>query len=169
MDEQRKAADRMSAPGHLTAEAGGDRGAMLADQVNRMIALAEEARAEETWAFDALSRFVAGCAGLGLDPLAAVGVAEAPGAARDRLMKVLEDVVRAGHDEGALRGDVGAGDVVGVVGLLVRGLPTVPAGLGEELRERAVRLVLAGMRAHPAPVPPGAALTAGDLARRVSG
>ncbi|GAA4980073.1 hypothetical protein HD597_011885 [Nonomuraea thailandensis] len=218
MDEQRKAADRMSAPGHLTAEAGSNQGATLADQVNRMIALAEEARAEETWAFDALSRFVAGCAELGLDPLAAVEGARAreaavgaatresgsasahdgdsasahdgaggaaaqdvAGAARDadaapevgavsdRLLKVLEDIVRAGHDEGALRADVGAGDVAGVVGLLVRGLPTVPAGLGEELRVRAARLVLAGMRAHPAPVPPGAALTAGELARRVSG
>ncbi|MFB4267666.1 hypothetical protein [Nonomuraea sp. GTA35] len=198
MDEQRKAADRMSAPGHLTAEAGRNQGAMLADQVNRMIALAEEARSEETWAFDALSRFVAGCAGLGLDPLAAVeGAAgertpgttagkrtpdaaageRAPdaaagpesGATRDRLLKVLDDIVRAGHDEGALRADVGVGDVVGVVGLLVRGLPTVPAGLGEELRERAARLVLAGMRAHPAPTPPGAALTAGELARHVSG
>ncbi|MEV0996209.1 hypothetical protein [Nonomuraea sp. NPDC050202] len=250
MDEQRKAADRMSAPGHLTAEAGRDQGAMLADQVNRMIALAEEARSEETWAFDALSRFVAGCAGLGLDPLAAVegaggrdaggggaaahaavsdgltrdaaadergpgttagkrtpgttsgertpgttsgertpgttagertpdtaagertpDAAAGPesGATRDRLLKVLDDIVRAGHDEGALRADVGVGDVVGVVGLLVRGLPTVPAGLGEELRERAARLVLAGMRAHPAPTPPGAALTAEELARHVSG
>ncbi|TYB63305.1 hypothetical protein FXF51_24280 [Nonomuraea sp. PA05] len=141
--------------------------------MNRMIALAEEAQSEETWAFDALSRFVVGCAEAGLDPLVAVegGGADASedGAAGDRLVKVLEEIVRAGHDEGALRADVGAGDVVGVVGLVVRGLPTVPAGVGEELRERAARLVLAGMRAHPAPAPPGAALTVEELARRVSG
>ncbi|GAA2213185.1 hypothetical protein GCM10009850_086470 [Nonomuraea monospora] len=164
-----------------------------------MIALAEEAQSEETWAFDALSRFVVGCVEAGLDPLVAVEAGRADGvgaaveggrtgsaaagggragsavgasedgAAGGRLVKVLEEIVRAGHDEGALRADVGAGDVVGVVGLVVRGLPTVPAGVGEELRERAARLVLAGMRSHPAPAPPGAALTVEALARRVSG
>ncbi|UBU12009.1 hypothetical protein [Nonomuraea gerenzanensis] len=159
---------------------------MLADQMDRMIALAEEAQGEETWAFDALSRFVVGCVGAGLDPLGAVsgaragdvaaatetrtaGAAAGDGAAGGRLLKVLGEIVQAGHGEGALRADVGVGDVVGVVGLLVRGVPTVPGGLGEELRERGARLVLAGMRAHPAPLPPGAALTAEELVRRVSG
>jgi hypothetical protein len=139
---------------------------VLADDLHRMIALAEEARSEETWAWDALSRFVHGCAESRLDPLASLeGEHEA---ARSRLLKVLDEIVRAGHDEGALRADVGPGDVAGVVGLLVRGLPEVPAGLAGELRERAVRLVLAGMRAHPAPVPPGAAMSVEELVRRGS-
>ncbi|NJP90246.1 hypothetical protein HCN51_12435 [Nonomuraea sp. FMUSA5-5] len=159
----------MSAPGHLTAQTGADQEAALSDQVNRMIALAEEAQSEETWAFDALSRFVTGCAGQGLDPLAAVEGAGVSRSARERLLGVLEEIVRAGHGEGALRPDVGAGDVVGIVGLVVRGLPTVPAGVGEELRERAARLVLAGMRTHPTPAPPGVALTGEELVRRITG
>ncbi|MEV4171043.1 TetR/AcrR family transcriptional regulator [Nonomuraea sp. NPDC049709] len=150
--------------------------AVLADGLDRMIALAEEARAEETWAWDALSRFVRGCAGLRLDLLVSVAgaqvhdVAATPeiDAGRTRLLEALDRVVNAAHAEGALRPDVGAGDVMGVVGLLIRGLPALPADLGEELRERAVRLVLAGMRAHPAPVPPGEAMTAEELIRRLS-
>ncbi|MEV0621314.1 hypothetical protein AB0I81_48850 [Nonomuraea sp. NPDC050404] len=160
----------MSAPGRPTAETGRNQETVLADELNRMIALAEEARSEETWAFDSLSRFVHGCADARLDPLASAVAGDAAEieAARARLLKALDGIVRAGHDESALREDVGTGDVVGAVGLLVRGLSTVPAGLGEELSERAARLVLAGMRAHPAPVPPGAPLTAEELVQRVS-
>ncbi|MEV0378463.1 hypothetical protein [Nonomuraea sp. NPDC050643] len=136
--------------------------------LDRMTALAEEARSEETWAWDALSRFVRACAALGLDPL---GPAPAPegDADRARLLKALDGIVDAAHHEGALRGDVGAGDVLGAVGLLVRGLPTLPAGLAGELGERTARLVLAGMRAHPAPEPPGTALTGGELISRLPG
>jgi AcrR family transcriptional regulator len=150
--------------------------AVLTDGLDRMVALAEAARSEETWAWDALSRFVHGCAGLRLDPLAAVAgaqphhVAAAPeiGEMRARLLDVLDRIVAAAHDEGALRPDVGAGDVMGVASLVIRGLPTLPAGLEEELRERTVRLVLAGMRTHPAPAPPGTAMTAEELIRRFS-
>ncbi|MGW4790834.1 hypothetical protein ACWEPC_00270 [Nonomuraea sp. NPDC004297] len=175
MDKQREGGERMSAPGHLTAQtgrnqaqAGADQGVRPADALDRMITLAREARSEETWAYDALSRFVAGCAEGRLDPLVAVAAGSGVDAARERLLEVLDQIVHAGHDEGSLRADVGTGDVVGVVGLLVRALPTVPAGVGEELRERAVRLVLAGMRAHPAPVPPGEPLTADALTRRAT-
>jgi AcrR family transcriptional regulator len=150
--------------------------AVLSDGLDRMIALAEAARAEETWAWDALSRFVHGCAELRLDPLASVAgsrvhreaVTPEIGEGRARLLDTLDKIVDAAHDEGALRLDVGAGDVMGVVGLLIRGLPTLPSDLGEELRDRAVRLVLAGMRAHPAPAPPGVAMTADELIRRFS-
>lgn len=150
--------------------------AVLADGLDRMVALAEEAREEETWAWDALSRFVDRCVGQRLDLLVSVAGSQAHGvtaapeieAGRTRLLKALDQIVGAAHDEGALRPDVGAGDVMGVVGLLVRGLPTLPADLGEELRGRTVRLVLAGMRAHPAPVPPGEAMTAEELIRRLS-
>ncbi|MEU6717522.1 hypothetical protein ABZ897_39170 [Nonomuraea sp. NPDC046802] len=137
------------------------------DALERMAALAEIARKEETWAFDALSRFVEECAGLRLDPL---GIAATPDADRGRvrLLEILGQIVRAAHDEGALREDVGAGDILGVVGLLVRGLPTLPADLGDELGRRAARLVLAGVRAHPAPAPPGEAMTAEDLIHRLS-
>ncbi|MFG1704578.1 TetR/AcrR family transcriptional regulator [Nonomuraea sp. M3C6] len=150
--------------------------AVLADTLERMIALAEEARAEETWAWDALDHFVHGCAGLRLDLLVSVAGAQVHRVSatpeinegRARLLAALDQIVHAAHDEGALRLDVGSGDVMGVVGLLVRGLPTLPADLGDELRDRAVRLVLAGMRAHPAPTPPGEAMTAEELSRRLA-
>ncbi|MEO3792639.1 helix-turn-helix domain-containing protein [Nonomuraea sp. B10E15] len=148
--------------------------AVLADALERMIALAQKAREEETWAWDALSRFVRGCAELRLDLLISVAGAQVHRVAgtpeinegRGRLLEVLDQIVSAAHDEGALRTDVGTGDVMGVVGLLVRGLPTLPAALGGELRERAVRLALAGMRAHPAPSPPEEPLTSEELIRR---
>ncbi|MEO3887507.1 helix-turn-helix domain-containing protein [Nonomuraea sp. B5E05] len=148
--------------------------AVLADALERMIALAQKAREEETWAWDALSRFVRGCADLRLDLLISVAgeqvhrVAGTPeiNEGRVRLLEVLDQIVSAAHDEGALRTDVGTGDVMGVVGLLVRGLPALPAALGDELRERAARLVLAGMRAHPAPSPPEEPLTSEELIRR---
>ncbi|TMR91356.1 TetR/AcrR family transcriptional regulator [Nonomuraea basaltis] len=150
--------------------------AVLADALERMISLAESARKEETWAFDALSRFVHGCAEHRLDPLFSVADAKAEGTAATpeiddgpfRLLDALQQMVDAAHHEGALREDVGAGDVMGVVGLLVRGLPTLPADLGGDLRERAVHLVLAGMRAHPAPSPPRTAMTAEELRHRLS-
>ncbi|MEV5896895.1 hypothetical protein [Nonomuraea fuscirosea] len=183
----------MGAPGQLRADAEKNRD-LVADGLDRMIALAEQAGEEETWAWDALSRFVDGCADLRLDPLLMVADAPAPetgvrrqecvppkgsatpevsttpelAASRARLLEALGRIVGAAHAEGALRLDVGAGDVLGVVGLLIRGLPTLPAELGEELRGRAVRLVLAGMRVHPAPAPPGRPLSGDELFQRLS-
>ncbi|SEG94286.1 hypothetical protein SAMN05444920_108335 [Nonomuraea solani] len=158
----------MGAPGQVRADASKNR-ELIIDELDRMVALAEQARSEETWAWDSLSRFAHDCAELRLDVLQAVAGPPAPeiDAKRARLLEALGRIVDAAHKEGALRPDVGSGDVLGVVGLLVRGLPTLSAGLGEELRDRAVRLVLAGMRAHPAPEPPGTALTAEELIRRV--
>ncbi|MFG1974572.1 hypothetical protein ACGFJC_35030 [Nonomuraea fuscirosea] len=196
----------MGAPGQLRADAEQNRD-LVADGLDRMIALAEQAGEEETWAWDALSRFVDGCADLRLDPLLTVadapaqemggrrqesvrpegsappkesttpegsatpevglrpeaGVTPELAAGRARLLEALGRIVGAAHAEGALRLDVGAGDVLGVVGLLIRGLPTLPAELDEELRGRAVRLVLAGMRVHPAPAPPGRPLSGDEL------
>ncbi|WP_188191558.1 TetR/AcrR family transcriptional regulator [Nonomuraea sp. SYSU D8015] len=144
--------------------------AVLEDALERMTDLAESARTEETWAFDALSRFVRGCAELRLDPLVSViGTRIAIGDGGARLLEALERIVDAAHHEGALREDVGAGDVMGAVGLLVRGLPTLPAGLAQDLRERTAHLVLAGMRAHPAPAPPRSPMTAEELRRRITG
>ncbi|MEV4085990.1 hypothetical protein AB0J43_37565, partial [Nonomuraea fuscirosea] len=65
----------MGAPGQLRADAEQNRD-LVADGLDRMIALAEQAGEEETWAWDALSRFVDGCADLRLDPL--LTVADAP-------------------------------------------------------------------------------------------
>ncbi|MFI7703355.1 TetR/AcrR family transcriptional regulator [Nonomuraea sp. NPDC049480] len=150
--------------------------AVLADELERMTGLAESAWKEETWAFDALSRFVHECAERRLDLLVAVpgtrlgSVAGAPepGDERARLLDALERIVDAAHHEGALRDDVGTGDVMGVVGLMVRGLPTLPEDLADDLRERAVHLALSGMRAHPAPSPPRGPMTTEELRRRIS-
>ncbi|MEU6721628.1 helix-turn-helix domain-containing protein [Nonomuraea sp. NPDC046802] len=151
--------------------------AVLTDALERMIALAETTRKQEGLAWDALSRFVEGCAGLRLDLLISVAgsqatqVATTPeiGEGRARLLKILDQIVSAAHDEGTLRHDVGAGDVMGAVSLLIRGLPTLPTDLSAELKNRALRLVLAGMRTDPAPIPPPVpAMTANDLIRRLS-
>ncbi|MEU8359643.1 hypothetical protein AB0C27_26865 [Nonomuraea sp. NPDC048882] len=188
----------MSAPGQPRADAGNRD--LIADGLDRMIALAEQAGHEETWAWDALSRFVEGCVELGLDPLLPMVGTPAPesGATheatvahevsetrevivtpdttvtpeivsgRARLLEELGGIVGAAHAEGALRLDVGPGDVIGVVGLLMRGVPTLPAELGEDLRDRAVRLALAGMRNHPAPAPPGRPMSGDELLQRLS-
>ncbi|GAA1659789.1 hypothetical protein GCM10009733_066810 [Nonomuraea maheshkhaliensis] len=182
----------MGAPGQPRADAGNRD--LIADGLDRMIALAEQAGHEETWAWDALSRFVEGCVELGLDPLLPIAGTPAPEAGtthgatvaheatvtpevnvtpgivagRARLLEELGRIVGAAHAEGALRLDVGPGDVIGVVGLLMRGVLTLPAELGEDLRDRAVRLALAGMRNHPAPAPPGRPLSADELLQRLT-
>ncbi|MEU8402085.1 hypothetical protein AB0C28_43465 [Nonomuraea sp. NPDC048892] len=194
----------MGAPGQPRADAGNRD--LIADGLDRMIALAEQAGHEETWAWDALSRFVEGCVELGLDPLLPMVGTPTPesGATheatvaheaivthevsetrevivtpdttvtpeivsgRARLLEELGGIVGAAHAEGALRLDVGPGDVIGVVGLLMRGVPTLPAELGEDLRDRAVRLALAGMRNHPAPAPPGRPMSGDELLQRLS-
>ncbi|MGW0807043.1 SbtR family transcriptional regulator [Nonomuraea sp. NPDC002799] len=157
----------MHAPGDPKADARRDKEPNIetvpVDTVERMAGLAETARKEETWAWDALSRFVEGCAALRLDPLISLD------GSRPRLLEILDQMVRAAHEEGALRPDVGTGDVLGVAGLVIRGLPALPEGVSDELGERAVRLVLAGMRAHPAPTPPGTAMTTEELIERFHG
>ncbi|WP_049575537.1 TetR/AcrR family transcriptional regulator [Nonomuraea sp. SBT364] len=150
---------------------------VVADGLERMLALAVAARAEEPAAWDALSCFMRGCAGLRLDVLSwmarpqADRLAAVPGIrqARATLLDTLDAIVRDAHAEGTMRRDAGAVDVLGAVSLLIRGLPTLPPDLAQDLRERTLELLLTGLRNHPWAPPLGPPMTAEALAARLGG
>ncbi|WP_406311931.1 TetR/AcrR family transcriptional regulator [Streptosporangium sp. NBC_01639] len=150
--------------------------AVVEDGLQRMIALADAARAEESSSWDALSRFMRGCAGLRLDLLGSMARAQADRMTanpeiqqgRARLMDVLDGIVTDAHREGTMRRDVGTGDVLGVVSLLIRGLPTLSPDLAGDFRDRTLELILVGMRNHPWAPSLGEAMGAEALSRRLA-
>jgi AcrR family transcriptional regulator len=149
--------------------------AVVLDGLERMTALAETARAEEPTAWDALSRFVRGCTGLRLDLVGAMARPQADRLTatpeirqgRATLLDTLDEIVSAAHSEGTMRRDVGTGDVFGVVSLLIRGLPTLPQDLADDLRDRSTGLILVGMRNHPWAPPLGQPMSAQTLRQRI--
>lgn len=82
---------------------------------------------------------------------------------RDGILEVLDGIVRAAQREGSLRTDVGTGDVAVLVSLLLRRIPFAPDG--DLLLDRALILILDGLRARPGSPLPGEAISAADLLR----
>ncbi|HKT00690.1 MAG TPA: helix-turn-helix domain-containing protein [Rugosimonospora sp.] len=88
-----------------------------------------------------------------------------PGSRRFRaeIMAVLDGLVRGAQAAGAMRADVGAGDVVALVSLLLRQVPTGFDEVSEVVLERALVLMLDGLRADPGSPLPGRPVTTDDL------
>jgi AcrR family transcriptional regulator len=85
------------------------------------------------------------------------------GKMRDDLMAVLDEIVRRAQQEGALRADVGAGDVAVVVSLLLRRIPGKTDSLSECMLERALGLLIDGLHASPGSDLPGRPVTVEDF------
>lgn len=85
---------------------------------------------------------------------------------RSELDAVTERLVAAAQDEGTLRADVGAGDVVRLFALVHRAAPTPGHPAAEQATERAVAVLLDGLRTGPHAELPGAPVSAADLSRR---
>ncbi|GAA1834287.1 TetR/AcrR family transcriptional regulator [Microlunatus capsulatus] len=85
---------------------------------------------------------------------------------RHELDVVVEELVAAARAEGTLRADVGAGDVVRVFTLLYRSAPAPGDALADLATERALALLLDGLRAGPHQQLPGRPLTTAELGRR---
>jgi AcrR family transcriptional regulator len=86
---------------------------------------------------------------------------------RRAMLDVLDRVVRTAQAEGSLRADVGPGDVAVMFVLLARPIPFPREGASRLVAERAMALMLEGLRArpgeHPATALPGQPLTSADL------
>ncbi|GAA0979194.1 TetR/AcrR family transcriptional regulator [Nocardiopsis tropica] len=92
--------------------------------------------------------------------------APARAAARE-LRLVIDGLVRDAQAEGALRPDVGTGDVLMLVALVVTGMGATAGALGPQVYERVLALALDGLRPGPAAPLPGRPLTPEDLDPRV--
>ncbi|WP_407942345.1 hypothetical protein [Nocardiopsis tropica] len=74
---------------------------------------------------------------------------------------------RSARAEGALRPDVGTGDVLMLVALVVTGMGATAGALGPQVYERVLALALDGLRPGSAAPLPGRPLTPEDLDPRV--
>ena len=85
---------------------------------------------------------------------------------RQDLDAFTERLVAAAQAEGTLRADVGAGDVVRLFALVYRAAPTPGHPAAEQATERAVAVLLDGLRTGPHAPLPGHPVSAADLSRR---
>jgi AcrR family transcriptional regulator len=134
--------------------------AVVQESLRVVLAQARSAAAEQSRAWDALV--------LGLNPSRELQLVlrlstpepavDAPltdprlGVILDELAQVVEGLVRAAQREGTLRPDVGAGDVMHLFTLLLRGRRPVSGesgDRGEAAFERARAVILDGLRARP--------------------
>ncbi|GLU49099.1 TetR/AcrR family transcriptional regulator [Nocardiopsis ansamitocini] len=76
---------------------------------------------------------------------------------------VFDGLVRVGQAEGTLRSDVGTGDVLMLIALVVTGMRASSGALGATVYERVLALSLDGLRANSDAPLPGRPLTPGDL------
>jgi AcrR family transcriptional regulator len=86
------------------------------------------------------------------------------GGPRDRLLRAVSDLVARAQEAGAIRSDIGPGDV----SMLFSGVAhatAVAGGLQPVLRERFVRIILDGLRAHDATPLPGRPLDFAQVKR----
>jgi AcrR family transcriptional regulator len=143
-------------------------------QDNFAVVLAETraAVAAEATAWDALVRIVRQSRELQLSvqlailsPLARSIIRDDPmtGKCRHELLQTVDSVVRAAQAEGSLRLDVGPGDVAALLSLLLARIPMMPAGSAWLASERALALMLDGLRAQPGTELPGHPLAIQDL------
>ncbi|WP_055481069.1 TetR/AcrR family transcriptional regulator [Sphaerimonospora mesophila] len=155
-----------------------DRDALLRavgeDTLRRLVDLAETAWREEPDAWHALCRFLRGCAELHMGVLSA------------KLEPHLHQRLRAGHDlhemrqqvtdavlrmteraqaDGALRRDIGPGDIALLMTTHVYSPPGTP---GEPAMARVMEIMLAGLRAGSGPALPGTPRTDDDLRRYIA-
>jgi len=83
------------------------------------------------------------------------------------LRLVIDGLVRVAQAEGTLRSDVGTGDVLMLVALVVTGMRASSGALGAVVHERVLALALDALRPGSAAPLPGRPLTPDDLEPRV--
>ncbi|MFJ5925239.1 TetR/AcrR family transcriptional regulator [Kitasatospora sp. NPDC092948] len=140
--------------------------------IDRVVAHAHAAAAEEPDSFAAVSRFVHAAADERIGALCSLlsdsidphypELADA----RAEMKQVTEDLIARAQADGLLRADVGAGDVMVAMSQLTRPLPGTGCLDLDRLAHRHLQLLLDGLRTvAPSPLP-GCAVTLEDLARR---
>ncbi|OKJ06639.1 TetR/AcrR family transcriptional regulator [Kitasatospora sp. CB01950] len=140
--------------------------------INRVVAHAHAAAAEEPDSFAAVSRFVHAAADERIGALCSLltGTIDPDDPeladARAEMRQATEDLVARAQADGLLRTDVGAGDIVVAMSQLTRPLPGAACLDLGPLVHRHLQLLLDGLRtATPSPLP-GHAVTLEELSRR---
>ncbi|TNC21659.1 TetR/AcrR family transcriptional regulator [Amycolatopsis alkalitolerans] len=141
------------------------------DNFAEVLIEAEAAEAEEPTAWEALVRLLRRSRALRLTVRLALLSPEVWATMRDdadvrrfraEILAILDRIVRGAQEEGALRRDVGAGDVAVLVSLLLKRIPAA-ADVTEMVADRVFALILDALRAEAATPLPGRILTADDL------
>lgn len=132
--------------------------AVAQDNFAAVLAQTRAAAAEEPTAWQAFARVVRHSRELGLSvqlaigsPLAAAVIRDDPATTqfRHELLATLDQIVQAAQREGALRPDVGTGDIAMLLSLLLAKPPAAREGLAGVATERALALMLDGLHTHP--------------------
>lgn len=135
----------------------------------------DEARAaavEEPTAWDALVRLMGRSRDLRLSVRLAVLSPPAWATIRDDprtqqfragIIAVIDDLVRRAQADGVLRTDIGSGDVAAIVSLLLHRVPVTDDETAELILERALIVILDGLRANPGTLLPGHPISGQDL------
>jgi AcrR family transcriptional regulator len=146
--------------------------AVAQDNFSTVLSDARLALHEEATAWQALVRLMRRSRGLRLtiqlavlSPAAWATVKHDPivGRLRDDLMTVVDEIVRRAQQEGALRPDVGAGDVAVLVSLVLRRIPGKTDTVSETMLERALTLIIDGLHVSPGSPLPGSPVTVEDF------
>lgn len=145
--------------------------AVARDNFGQMLTQARDAVAEEPTAWDALVRLLRQSRELELSAqlamhssLAWAVIRDDPTTQqfRDAMFDTLDEVVHAAQVEGSLRTDVDTGDVTVLFSLLLRRVRTAGKATHQG-SERALGIMLDGLRAHSATALPGRPLSRADL------
>jgi AcrR family transcriptional regulator len=146
--------------------------AVTSDSLDKALAEARAAMAEEPTAWEALVRFLHQSQELRLTIRLAMATPARTAPREDgerselrrALIEVLDTVVHAAQAEGTLRGDVDTGDVAMVLALLVRQMAVADEEVAGLAVERCVALILDGLRAPSSGTPlPGRPITGKDV------
>jgi AcrR family transcriptional regulator len=152
--------------------------AVTQDNFAEVLAETKAAVAEEPTAWDALVRVVRQSRNLQLSvqlmilsPQAGATIRDDPmtGEFRTELFATLDTLVRRAQEEGTLRDDIGTGDVTTLLSLLLRRTPANSGSIDWVAAERALILMLDGLRARPGSPLPGSPLRAEDLTSQFKG
>lgn len=146
--------------------------AVARDNFSRMLTQSREAVAQEPTAWEALVRLLRQSRELELSaqlamhsPLAWAVIRHDPTTQRFReaMFDTLDEVVHAAQAEGSLRADVDTGDVTILISLLLRRMRNASEGATTLAAERALGIMLDGLRAPSGSPLPGRPLTRTDL------
>ena len=148
--------------------------AVALSAIDRIVAHADRAIAEEQDAFEALRRFAIAAADERIGSLSAVfcGVFDPSEprviGARVRFEAAVDRVMDHALRSGQLRPDVGRGDLLAAITQLARPVPGTTCGQFAPFVHRHLHIFLDGLRAPGRSTLPGAAVTLDDLRRRIS-
>lgn len=145
---------------------------LAVDTLGRLLADAEAAERTATDGWRTLSGFLRGSVHLRLivrlgmfSPRAAQVLKETPEFAELRrgMLAILERLVSRAQEEGAMRRDVGAGDVTALLAMVLHVPPAVAPERAALVFDRCLAVLLDGLSTGPGSTLPGRAMTAADV------